>query len=44
MINIEMIDTVDPWGGGKLTIDIERINSQLLLSREKVIASVDQGG
>ena len=35
--------TLDPGGGGS-TIDMERINSQLSLSREKVIASVDPRG
>ena len=39
---MEVINTVDP--GGRSMIDIERINSQLLLSHEKVIASVDPGG
>ena len=42
MINIEVIDTVDP--GGRSTFDIERINSQLSLLHKKVIASVDLGG
>ena len=37
-----MINTVDPGGG--LTIDMERINSQLSLLHEKVIISVDPGG
>ena len=40
---MEVIDTVDPGGGG-LMIDIDRINSQLSLSCEKVIASADLGG
>ena len=37
-----MIASVDPGGGSM--IDVERINSQLSLSREKVIVSVDPGG
>ena len=41
MIDIEVIDTVDP--GGRSTIDVERINSQLSLLCKKVIASADPG-
>ena len=44
MINMEVINTADPGGEGGSTIDIERINSQLSLSCEQVIASVDGGG
>ena len=35
------IASADPWGGGGLMIASEGINSQLLLSHEKVIDSVD---
>ena len=42
MINAGAINTFDPGGG--LMIDAERINSQLSLSHEKVITSVDPGG
>ena len=31
-------------GGGQSTVNAERINSQLSLSHEKVITSVDPGG
>ena len=41
---MEAIDTVNPGGGGRSAIDIERINSQLSLLHEQVIASVDLGG
>ena len=45
MINTtEVTNTVDPGGGGRLTIDAERINTKLSLSCEKVIASVDPVG
>ena len=48
MIDAEAITFVDPggWGegvGGRSVIDTERINSQLSLSHEKVIASLDPG-
>ena len=43
MHNVEVINTVD-LGGGRSTINAERINSHLSLSCEKAIASVDQGG
>ena len=32
------------WEGGRSTIDVERLNSQLSLLCEKAIASVDPGG
>ena len=38
----EVITSVDPWGGS--TIDMERVNSQLSLSHEKAVISVDSGG
>ena len=44
MTNIEAIDIVDPGGGARSTIGVERINSQLSLLHEKMIASVDLGG
>ena len=44
MVDIEAIASVDPGGGGRSMIDIKRITSQLSLSCEKVITSVDPGG
>ena len=41
MVNVEVIDTVDPGGGSM--IHAERI-SQLSFPHEKSIASVDPGG
>ena len=41
MINVEVINTVDPGGGSM--INVERINSKLSLLCEKVIAYVDPG-
>ena len=41
-IDVEVINTVDP--GRQSMINIKRINSQLSVSHEKVIASVDGRG